>query len=250
MPFWMERVNPTEKDRFKTIYLQRNVAKLGRFILDDLNDILQHEQDKQLERVEDCFKSCRPHCLDKDLDAPRTESRARAIALDKAEDEREQEMRLDGWRPRGAHAASRKAGEPRPKGMLAEYNEIDKHVRAIFDEHKVKIASIGTGKQKDHRFTELSIQTRQDILRSVSRSFDSFPPREDKGFNLKFFSYREAVRVRASIAYYYAWHMQHGPSRFPWDVAMRELCDIKAKVRPGWRPIFGELHDVIRVRKF
>lgn len=59
------------------------------------------------------------------------------------------------------------------------------------------------------------------------------------------------MRVRASYAYHYAYVVKRSsnPSRFPFDVAMRELCLAKVRSRQGWHAVAGHIHDAMRVRK-
>lgn len=123
----------------------------------------------------------------------------------------------------------------------------------------------GGKRGKDHSFTNLSIEKRQDILRAISIQLDSFPVRElrttlrigltqvalqdPNNCDLVYFSYEDAVRVRASYTYHYMYALKRKPSRFPFDVAMRELCLAKARARPGWHAVASHIHDAMRVRK-
>lgn len=78
-------------------------------------------------------------------------------------------------------------------------------------------------------FTGLPIEDRQDRLRTVSKAFASGPPLEE----LPTIVDNELLaRCRASYAYKYDAEQQENHavwSRFPFNVAMRELCDIKAR---------------------
>jgi len=76
-------------------------------------------------------------------------------------------------------------------------------------------------------FTDLPIRERQLQLRQESADFDDGP----KG--LDFFDTTRVRRLRASYAYIYDREFcksqgQRKWSQWPWNVAMRELCDIKA----------------------
>lgn len=76
----------------------------------------------------------------------------------------------------------------------------------------------------DQHFTSRSIVERQNHLRRLSKAFHSAPA------GLLYFDDDEVARVRASYAYVY----DHGAteskwSRFPWDMSLRVLCEIKAK---------------------
>lgn len=110
---------------------------------------------------------------------------------------------------------------------LDELGMIIDHVKKVRALHRERIHNCsgknGTAgrRAKNAHFTSLAIEKRQDILRSLSKEFASGPK------DLIFFQSAELDRVRASYAYLHDWEeMKKGPqwSRFPWDVAMRELC--------------------------
>lgn len=114
------------------------------------------------------------------------------------------------------------------RGKLDELNMIEEHVRQVRVRHRNRITSAASKNKKsfdakgDHPFTSLAIETRQDILRAVSREFASGPR------NLIFFQPAEVARIRASYAYHHDVGENrsrvHPWSRFPFDVALRELC--------------------------
>jgi len=78
-------------------------------------------------------------------------------------------------------------------------------------------------------FTGLPIEDRQDRLRKISTAFVSGPPLEELPTIV---DNDLLARCRASYAYKYDAEQQENRavwSRFPFNVAMRELCDIKAR---------------------
>lgn len=94
-------------------------------------------------------------------------------------------------------------------------------------------------------FTTWSIETRQDQLRRMSREFVSGPPEEQT----LVFSAEEVARLRASYAYVYDWACKPGGSRFPWNVAMRELGEIKLRARKDFKPISQDFYEKMSMRK-
>jgi RNA-dependent RNA polymerase len=111
------------------------------------------------------------------------------------------------------------------------------HVHAMYLEHRAKLTFKETpgptslnGTSKRTSFTKLPIEVRQDIFRALSRKFSSSPRPEELE---SIMDEATIARLRASYAYKYDAEMRsttgNGWSRFPWDVAMRELCAIKAR---------------------
>lgn len=90
----------------------------------------------------------------------------------------------------------------------------------------------GAGKSP---FTDLPIERRQDILRERSKEFHAGPT------GLRCFD--DPTAIKASYAYYYDHERASLKwSRFPWDVAMRALCEIKAKARGGSKTVSGDFY--------
>ena len=97
-------------------------------------------------------------------------------------------------------------------------------------------------------FTDQPIEARQDILRKNSREFASFPVVESL-----FMSSDDIALIRASCAYVYDYEKKkYGPppsfTRFPWDVAMRELCTIKAKATGRHKTVSGDFYDHFNIK--
>lgn len=94
-------------------------------------------------------------------------------------------------------------------------------------------------------FTDYHITTRQDVLRGRSKDFDA-SVRRDEVITIN----DEATlrRIRASYAYIYDRAMSRGQSsRFPFNVALRELCLIKAQANGTWLPILNMFCDKMRL---
>lgn len=101
-------------------------------------------------------------------------------------------------------------------------DKIKKGVEAKRDEWYEK-------KGKDGKFTNLPIETRQDILRNLSRSFRQMVANLSQEYEE--YSEVDLFRYAASYAYLHDYERLKETkrwSRFPWDVATRALCEIKA----------------------
>ncbi|KAJ7608107.1 RNA dependent RNA polymerase-domain-containing protein [Mycena polygramma] len=109
------------------------------------------------------------------------------------------------------------------------------HVKEMYEEHRTKVA-----RGKD-QFTNLPIEQRQDILRELSRKFADGPADLD-----------EAARLKASYAYIYDLETQKprtsNPwSRFPWDVAFREVEHIDLHIVP-FKPLSSTFYERFRLK--
>ncbi|TRM55779.1 RNA dependent RNA polymerase-domain-containing protein [Schizophyllum amplum] len=110
--------------------------------------------------------------------------------------------------------------------LAKDLRAIAAHVNRVYDERKAV--------QTDKR-----IEERQDQLRALSKKFASGPPLEAMQV---IFDEAQIRRLAASYAYVHDWKKKRtfansiggdGWSRFPWDVAFRELCHIKAQCAVG-----------------
>lgn len=105
------------------------------------------------------------------------------------------------------------------RALIAQREELKQDL-AIIEAHVERVlAEHGKSKQGD-AFTEQKIQKRQDDLRMISRLFHSFPETSD----MKCLSSACIREVRASYAY-----KLRPTTQFPFDVAFRDLCEIKAR---------------------
>ena len=59
----------------------------------------------------------------------------------------------------------------------------------------------------------------------------------------------EVARLRASYAYLYDWTKKQGGTRFPWNVAMRELGAIKLRARQDFKPISQDFYEKMMMRR-
>ncbi|KAI0746913.1 RNA dependent RNA polymerase-domain-containing protein [Daedaleopsis nitida] len=134
--------------------------------------------------------------------------------------------------------------------MQDELSEIKKHVEHMYKEERAQLNSAAAAAGSKHAqkgkvaFTDLRIETRQDILRSLSKKFHSKPA------GLLCFDAPEARRVKASYAYIYdrtsskkVW------TRFPWNVAMRALCEIKADAIGFPKTVAYDFYHFMRIDK-
>ncbi|KII91170.1 hypothetical protein PLICRDRAFT_696285 [Plicaturopsis crispa FD-325 SS-3] len=107
---------------------------------------------------------------------------------------------------------------------------IRSHVERVYEEHGRRV--------KERAFTSKHIIIRQDILRSLSQEFASKPTVDDL-----FMGRAQIARYRASYAYLYDFKTSSkGWSRFPWDVAMRDLTAIKADAEGNSKTITERFH--------
>ncbi|KAM6492722.1 RNA dependent RNA polymerase domain containing protein [Amanita muscaria] len=98
-------------------------------------------------------------------------------------------------------------------------------------------------------FTNLPITRRQDILRKVSKEFHEGPKPEEMQV---YTSEMEIARLRASFAFIYDLECNKRRrkwSRFPFDVAARELCAIKASAAGPWKTVKGSFYEKFKMAK-
>ncbi|KAG6873624.1 hypothetical protein C0995_013555 [Termitomyces sp. Mi166 len=117
-------------------------------------------------------------------------------------------------------------GDPRVvQAMQGDLLKIKNHVELVHQEYKAYRAT----KHKGKAFTKMPIEIRQDILRKLSKRFTSYPTPADMEVHT---DATLISRLRASYAFVFdlQQNARGSPSwsRFPWDLAMRDLCLIKA----------------------
>jgi len=123
--------------------------------------------------------------------------------------------------------------------LKRELEEIAKHVRSVYDDHRISLSPTSSLKS----FTDLPIEARQDTIQKLSKQFVSLPPPASGKFLMQD---EEIARLSASYAYKYDYERQFGKSTvtsFPWDVAMRELGAIKARATGGHKTVVGDFYD-------
>ena len=223
-PRWKE--TDEERERFNASgQNEQNLQRpnsLGRFIMDELHKQAEEEGNHWLSKIESYFAPPTNRCkLDEDLVAPWNN----AIEL-----------------------SNRWATEENNTRMKQELEEIAQHVKEVYSSHRGSLSSptkaIKNSPKKAVPFTGQPIEVRQDTFRKLSKKFASFPPPG------KFLMQDEEIaRLRASYAYLHDHEMRFSNwSRFPWDVAMRELGAIKARATGRHKTIAGEFYDYFNMK--
>lgn len=121
---------------------------------------------------------------------------------------------------------------------------ISQHVQHMFKTHGRMLRGVG----KHSSFTERNISDRQDVLRALSLEFSSSPKLEDVPTII---DEDTLSRLRASYAYIYDREQcsgKEGWSRFPWNMATRELCTIKAKALGPYKTVTDDFYQQLRLK--
>lgn len=125
--------------------------------------------------------------------------------------------------------------------MQVELEAIKNHVRGLRAEHRKLV----TPQHNGTTFTSKKIEDRQDHLRSMSKKFHEKPE------GLRQFSAVEARRLKASYAYIHdAEEMKTAKekwTRFPWDVAMRDLCMIKSQALGPAKMLTASMYELMTI---
>lgn len=203
-PRWKETKEDSNKHAVSGInkVSPKRPRTLGAFVMDTLHEQAKIEGDRQLKAIEQIFSSC-SDASDPALMEPWLT--ARQIS--------QQVILLD-----------------RSSRVHFSLEKIEAHVRTMYDKHRGEFRQgipVSPSKRKDKgaAFTELPIETRQDKIRSLSREFAEKPTCDEV-----YMDKHTIARLRASCAYWHDSRMsRRGWSRFPWDVATRDLCAIKAE---------------------
>ncbi|CAA7271026.1 unnamed protein product [Cyclocybe aegerita] len=189
---------------------ERSEFAKGRFIMDTLMRAAKKERDRLLAEMETFFK-------------------------DERNTTRPDPVLLQPWNNAEAWAAT---GCPHSVAeKKADLEKIKNHVHKIYKKERDRLSASAKGS-----FTSLSIEVRQDILRALSKEFASYPDMADVP---SIPDSATLARFRASYAYKYDMHEQknrEGWSRFPWNVALRELCAIKAATDP-YKVVTNEFYE-------
>jgi len=217
-PAWKETDAEAEANSKGVAIHPKRPSKLGKFIMDGICDEIKRIEEEWLQKVNDLASSLGNQGVnDPALTAPYLE------ALEKAS---------SGGRGSELYAE--------------DLEKIRKHVNEIYEDYKLLIRN-GPLQQSAHSsptkkspskkstrqdsgaiFTTLKIEDRQDGLRRLSLKFWKSPPK-----NEMFMMHDQFQRVKASYAYLLDWETRRQKqgtpwSRFPWDVAFRQLCAMKA----------------------
>ncbi|KAG5644364.1 hypothetical protein DXG03_008661 [Asterophora parasitica] len=184
----------------------------GPFVMDVLDNQARKEKDRMLQILEEIFKPLED-MTDQDLIRP---------WMDAVE--------------------SAKQGSPdlvraKQKDLLT----IAQHVETMYEVHR---------KDVKHSFTTWAIERRQDTLRGHSQRFATFPTLKDMEVIMDAGS---ISRLRASYAYVYDLEQrrsfQQKWSRFPWDVALRDLCEIKAHSLGPSKTVTNSFYERFRLSR-
>ncbi|KAH9482728.1 putative RNA-dependent RNA polymerase SHL2 [Psilocybe cubensis] len=219
-PRWKE----TDEERTRLANLNEVHAKrpqhLSRFIMDDLYRQAEDEGKKWYPRLEKAFCE-RPVKIDEDLAAP--------------------------WRL-ALEMATRWMKDESNSRMANDLERIKYHVEVVYNEHRGEMGSpkkpTKTPKKSSgsgSSFSELPIEVRQNKIRELSQKFNSRPTKDEL-----FMAEEEIARLRASYAYVYDFEMRRGLNgftRFPFDMAMRELCLIKSRAIGRMKAVTGDFYD-------
>lgn len=183
------------------------------FVMDIIQGYAKKQGDIQLSKVEKKMKACSLFVADEELTAPWNE--ARVIAERSQNRDRHEDL-----------------------------NAIKMHVQSVYKKHDDQV-------RRGFAFTDLPIEVRQDELRALSKEFAAKPSPED----LVTTTGMEAAMIKASYAYLYDSEQRAGAgtkwTRFPWNMAMRELCAIKARAGGRWKALNGDFYErmMIKVRR-
>ncbi|GJE99769.1 RNA dependent RNA polymerase [Phanerochaete sordida] len=201
------------------------------FVMDEIRKFLAREHDRLTALILQRLGDPNYIKLDDDLAEPWYNFKARVEQSRKARKNQSSETKVD--QSIDAKADQSRRVEDTWMGNLLE--AIKKGVKTkreewagrrnlkASDESKEKGAEKGKGKA--NAFTGLRIEKRQDVLRACSKSFHSLLA-DLHVFQL---SDRELLRYIASYAYIWDHETTGRWTRFPWDVAFRVLCEIKAE---------------------
>ncbi|KAL1746021.1 RNA dependent RNA polymerase-domain-containing protein [Schizophyllum fasciatum] len=205
----------TKDSRYSRYPDDRFFRQQGTEIMDYLVAVAKHEYDALCIRMDDKFKNLslgdaqKDIPPDMDLAKPWFDAVARAKAL---------------------------------PGLGCDLGAIAAHVHRVYAE-------------KSPVVTDQRIEERQDQLRALSKKFVSGPPLQDMQV---LFEEAQIRRLAASYAYIYDWrkissyrnrHIGDGYSRFPWNVAFRELCQIKATAIGPSKTVSSEFYEHFKLAK-
>ena len=208
---------------------------LPTFVMDVLKAAMDEASSTQFQRIDAHFGALLKH-RDADLVAPWQDAEAGAQGLLSRPDDE-------------PHARS--VGRAQQDALEA----IKRHVARVYELSYTLMkpttttagAGAATEKGKKAAFTNRSIEARQDQLRRVSMEFTSGPDREES--TVAVLSEDEVARLRASYAYLYDWSRKPGGTRFPWNVAMRELGAIKLRARRDLKPLSQDFYEKMMMRR-
>ena len=190
---------------------------LPTFVMDVLKAAMDEASNTQLQRIDAQFGALPTHS-DADLVAPWHEAEASAQEL------------LARPEP---HAQS--VGRARQDALEA----IRQHVARVYE--------LSYTPTRPAAGANRSVELRRDEFHRLSVEFTGGPERAETAVGL--LSEVEVARLRASYAYLYDWTRKPGGTRFPWEVAMRELGAIKLRARKEFKPISKDFYEKMLMRR-
>jgi hypothetical protein len=236
-----------ERDRPSQQYILSRQSKPP-FVMDVLREAAESAEEECLKQIADRFNSL-TKVKDLDLTAPWQDAEARMKELLSRPEE---SIRIIGEAHRSAMEAI-KAHVVRVhdwcaglvKGASARASTTGVGVGLCAGTTSRAAARSGKSSKKGGAdFTNRSIETRQDLLRRMSKEFVGGPPAAE----VFVFSQEEVARLRASYAYLYDWTNRSG-TRFPWNVAFNELGEIKLRANKDFKPISRDFYEKMSVRR-
>ncbi|KAI0706226.1 RNA dependent RNA polymerase-domain-containing protein [Cytidiella melzeri] len=237
-PDWKQLVGESKKKK-KTVNSSnlappKRATHLPTFIMDVLKEEVKKEHSAQLAVIESRLANSDEVRRDEDLVRPWLEFEH---MLTKVQAERNEfvaqarrliEADYVGIETRARMTQMMTEGSS-SETLASMLKAIETHVRKVFDDWKKRTAKTDHNSNPDpskssNTFTDMDIRKRQDILRSLSLSFATDPdPRPFCSVR----SANEIARLKASYAYIVG--CEKRKYRFPFDVAYRQLCAIKAQ---------------------
>lgn len=235
-PKWKETIDEAERAAYSNLLSPSRTMGLRTFVMNAIRDEGNKEAAMHHSKIKQLFKASEKQnpIEDPDLTAPWLDAERRAV---------DYAMRNNPF-------------------LLADLGIIKKHVEEVYANHRLRkdeaVAKHGSKRRKiSHKagtFTDLAIEDRQDVLRASAREFASRPLPEST-----FLSKQEISRLRASYAYKYDAEKNSrtngrtgisvpGWSRFPWDVAMRELCSIKAEATGTTKTVQSSFYNRFTIK--
>ncbi|KAF8897616.1 RNA dependent RNA polymerase-domain-containing protein [Infundibulicybe gibba] len=132
-----------------------------------------------------------------------------------------------------------------------DLEKIKGHVESVYAEYRDAISlknkerHTAGSPRKGAAFSALSIETRQDVLRALSKRFASGPSRAEL-----LMSEEELSRLCASYAYIYDIQQRKGSrgekwTRFAWDMAMRDITRASGR----HKTIVGDFYDYFSIKR-
>ena len=209
-PAWKETEEARERNDWHHALNLTRPRSLPEFVMDRLRHIIDKVSAQQFTRIDHILPSDTVAPLDNDLAQPWLEAWERSEALSKL-------------------------GHPE---LCEELRRMKAHVEAAYEERTAIIKTYSSKPQRGRSsFTELPIEKRQDALRALSRMFHAAPT------DLEYFDTLTASRLKASYAYIYDREKSRKHwSRFPFDVATRDICEIKARASGFTKTLAAEFY--------